>query len=152
MDQDDVEEPVEDRLLAGLRGRQFAGEQADGIVQWVVIGVGQMEHGWERFDELATDVTSELVRTAKEHGRLRIACVLVARVLSSEIVCGQADDGGIVGDAVIETTPDERDIARGELACRLWIVEPHPGMAPDHGVYRELDGAGQAQPPRGSSN
>jgi hypothetical protein len=39
VNQDDIEEPVEDRLLAGCRGRQFAGEQADGVVQRVVVTV-----------------------------------------------------------------------------------------------------------------
>ena len=77
MDQDDVEEPVEDGLLAGCRGRQFAREQADGIVQWVVFGVRQMEHRRERFDELAAHVAGELVRAAQEHGRFRITGVLV---------------------------------------------------------------------------
>jgi hypothetical protein len=76
--------------------------------------------------------------------------MLIVRVLSSEVVCAQAKGGAAVGDAVVETTPDERDVARGELDCRLWVVEPQPGMTPDDGVDGELDGTGQAQPPRGS--
>jgi hypothetical protein len=150
VDQDDVEEPVEDRLLAGCRGRQFAGEQADGVVQWVVIDVGQMERGRERFDQLATHVAGELVRAAEEHGLLRFAGLLIFAVLSSEVVCGHADGGGAVRDAVVETAADERHIARGEFECRLWVVEPQPGMAPDDGVDGKLDCAGQAYPPRGS--
>jgi hypothetical protein len=36
------------------------------------------------------------------------------------------------------------------LECRLWVVEPEPGMAPHDCVDGELDGAGQADTPRGS--
>jgi hypothetical protein len=111
---------------------------------------GQIERGWERFDQLAAHVAGELVRAAQEHGCFRITGVLVVRVLSAEVVCGQAEGGGAVGDVMVETTPDERYVAGGELECRLWIVEPQPGMAPHDGVHGELDGAGQAQAPRGS--
>ena len=41
LDQNDVEEPVEDCLLARCGSCQFAGQQADGIMQWVVFGVWQ---------------------------------------------------------------------------------------------------------------
>jgi hypothetical protein len=109
-----------------------------------------MEHGWKCFDQLAAHVAGELVRAAEEYGRLRITGVLIVRVLSSELVCAQAEGGAAVGDAVVETTSDESDVAGGELDCRLWVVEPQPGMTPDDGVDGELDGPGQAQPPRRS--
>ena len=124
MDQDDVEEPVEDCLLTGCRGRELPGEQADGIVQWVVIGVSQMEHGWERFDQLATDVPGELVRTAEEYGRFRITGVRIFGVLSSKVIRTQAQGRGAVGDAVVGTTPNERDVTGSENESRLWVVEP----------------------------
>jgi|GEM_PF-3743358 len=76
--------------------------------------------------------------------------MLIVGVLSSEVVCSEAEGGGAVGDAVVETAPDERYVTGGELDCRLRVVEPQPGMTPDDGVDGELDGAGQAQPPRGS--
>jgi hypothetical protein len=142
VDQDDVEKPVEDRLLAGCRRRQFAREQADGVMQWVVVGMWEMERGWERFDQLAAHVAGEPVRAAEEHGRVRITGLLIARVLRSEVVCAQAERGGAVGDVVVETTPNERYVAGGELECRLWVVEPQPRMALDDGVDGELDGAG----------
>jgi hypothetical protein len=119
-------------------------------VQWVVIGAGQMERGWERFDQLAAYVAGELVGAAEEHGRLRITDPLIVGVPSSEVVSGQADGRGAVGDPVVSTTPDERHFTGGELECGLWVVEPQPGMAPHDGVDGELDGARQAQPPRGS--
>jgi hypothetical protein len=144
VDQDDVEEPVEDRLLAGCRARQFAGQHADGIVQRVGIGVGQMEHGWERFDQVATHVAGEAVGAAKEHGGSRVTGVLIVAVLSPEVVCAQAHGGGAVGDAVVGTAPDERYVAGGELECRSGVLEPQPGTAPHDGVDGELDGAGQA--------
>jgi hypothetical protein len=150
VDQDDVEEPVEDSLLAGCRRRQLAGEQADGIVQRVVIGVRQMEHGRERFYQLAAHVAGELVRAAEEHRRLRIAGLLIVRVLSSEVVCREAAGGRAVGDVVVEAAPDERYVTGGDPDRRLRVVQPQPGMTPDDGVDGELDGAGQPQPPRGS--
>jgi hypothetical protein len=120
-------------------------------VKWVVIDVWQTEHWWECFDQLAPHVAGELVRATEEHCRFRIIGVrIVTGVLSSEIVWVQTEGGRAVGDTVVETTSDERDIAGGELECRLWVVEPQPGMAPDHGVDGELDGARQAHPPRGS--
>ena len=119
-------------------------------MQRVVIGVRQMEHGWERFYQLAAHVADELVRATEEYRRLRIAGMLIIRVLSSEVVCSEAEGGGTVGDAVVETAPDERYVAGSEFDCRLRVVEPQPGMTPDDGVDGELDGAGQAQPPRGS--
>jgi hypothetical protein len=118
-------------------------------VQWIIIGVRQMEHRWKRFHQLATHVAGELVGAAEEHRRFRITGVLIVGMLRSELVWGQAEGGGAVGDAVVETTADERDVARGELACRLWVIEPQPGMTPHDGVNGKLDGAGQAQPPRG---
>jgi hypothetical protein len=150
VDQDDVEEPVEHRLLARCRGRQFAGEQADGVVKRVVVGMWQMEHGRERLDQLAAHVAGEPIGAAEEHGRFWITGVLIARVLSPEIVSGQADGGRGVGDVVVETTPNEGDVAGMELACRSWVVEPHPGVTANHGVNGELDGARQPEPPRGS--
>jgi len=119
-------------------------------VQRVVIGVQQMEHGWERLYQLPAHVAGELVRATQEYRRLRIAGMLIVGVLSSEVVCSEAEGGGAVGDAVVETAPDERYVTGGELDCRLRVVEPQPGMTPDDGVDGELDGAGQAQPPRGS--
>jgi hypothetical protein len=68
--------------------------------------------------------------------------VAIVRMSSSEFLSGQARSGGAVGDAVVETTPNERYIAGGELECRSGVVEPYPGMAPDDGVDGKLDGAG----------
>ncbi len=73
-------------------------------------------------------------------------------MLRSEVVRGQAEGEGTVGHSVVETTPDERYVAGGEFECRLWVVEPQPGMASDDGVNGKLDGAGQAHAPRGSGN
>jgi uncharacterized protein YbjT (DUF2867 family) len=109
-----------------------------------------MEHGRERFYELAAHIAGELVRAAEEYCRFRIAGMLMVGVLSPEVVCSEADGGGAVGDAVVETASDERYVTGGELDCRLRVVEPQPGMTPDDGVDGELDGAGQAQPPGGS--
>jgi hypothetical protein len=55
-----------------------------------------------------------------------------------------------VGDAVLATTPNECHVTGDELERRLWVVEPHPGLALDDGVDGELVCAGEAQPPRGS--
>ena len=55
-------------------------------------------------------------------------------MLSSEVVWTQAEGVGVVGDSVVTTTPNERDVADGQLECRLWVVEPQPGMAPHDGV------------------
>ena len=74
----------------------------------------------------------------------------IAGVPISEVFCGQTEGGGTVCDTVIQTTPHERDVAAGELECRLWVVEPEPGMAPHDCVDGELNGAGQADTPRGS--
>jgi hypothetical protein len=65
-----------------------------------------MEHGWERFHQLAAHVADELVRAAEEYRRFRIAGLLIVRVLSSEVVCSEAAGGEAVGDAVVETAPD----------------------------------------------
>jgi hypothetical protein len=120
-------------------------------VQRVVIDVWQTEHWGERFDQLAPDVASELVRATEEHGCFRVIGVrIVSGVLSSEIVWIQTEGGRAVGDTVVETTSDECDVAGGELECRLWVVEPQPRTAPDDGVNGELDCARKAHPPRGS--
>ena len=79
-----------------------------------------------------------------------ITILLIVGVLSSEVVCSEAEGGGAVGDAVVETAPDERYVTGGDPDRRLRVVQPQPGMTPDDGVDGELDGAGQAQPPRGS--
>ena len=71
-------------------------------------------------------------------------------MLSKEVFYGQAGGGATGRDAVVETTPDEGDVAGGELECRVRVIEPQPGMTPDDGVDGERDGAGKAQPPRGS--
>jgi uncharacterized protein YbjT (DUF2867 family) len=119
-------------------------------VQWVVIGVWQTEHGWERFYQLTANVAGELVRAAEEDGRFRIIGVRIIGVLRSEVVRAQAEGSGAVGDTVVEATSDERDVAGGELEGSLWVVEPQPGMAPHDGMDGELDGTGQAHPPGGS--
>jgi hypothetical protein len=80
VDQDDVEKPVEDCLLTGFWGRKFAGEQADGVVQRVIIDVGQMEYGWECFHELAAHISGELVGAAEEHGRFRITGMRIVQM------------------------------------------------------------------------
>ncbi len=46
-------------------------------MQWITIGVRQMEHRRERFHELAAHVAGELVRAAEEHRRFRVTGVLV---------------------------------------------------------------------------
>jgi hypothetical protein len=46
-------------------------------VQWIIIGVRQMEHRWERFHQLAAHVAGELVSAAEEHRRFRITGVLI---------------------------------------------------------------------------
>ena len=119
-------------------------------MQWVVFGVWQTEHGWEGFYQLAAHVASELVRAAEEHGCFRITRVRILGVLSSEVFCGQTVGRGAVRDTVIEATPDERDIARGETKRRLRVVEPEPGMPPHDCMDGKLDGAGQTDTPRGS--
>ncbi len=46
-------------------------------MQWVVIGVWQMERWWKGFDQLAADVAGELVCAAEEHGRFRITGLFI---------------------------------------------------------------------------
>jgi uncharacterized protein YbjT (DUF2867 family) len=148
MDQNDVEEPVENGLLAGRRRGQLAREHPDGIVQRVIVHVGQMQYRRQGFNQSAADVTGKLIRPAEKDGGGRIADQLVARgVLLAELLGGQAGGGGVVGDAVVSSTTNQRHIARGELECGSRVVEPEPGVASDDCVDRQLDGAGQAQAP-----
>jgi hypothetical protein len=113
-------------------------------VHRVVIVVLQMQQGRERVNQVATHVAGELVRPAEEHRGFWIIGALIFGVPGSEVVRAQAEGGRAMGDAVIQSTPDERDIARDEFERRVRVVEPHPGMAPDDGVDGELDGAGKA--------
>ncbi len=69
---------------------------------------------WERLTSWLAHVSGELVRAAEEHGRFRVTGVLVVRMLTrrkSSAVRQRAV--GAVGDAMVETTPDERYVARG---------------------------------------
>jgi hypothetical protein len=53
-----------------------------------------------------------------------------------------------VRDVVVGAAPDERQLAGSELERRVRIVEPQPRPSLNNGMHRQLDGAGQPQPPR----
>jgi uncharacterized protein YbjT (DUF2867 family) len=152
LDQHDVEQPIEDCLLAGCRGRQFAREQVDGVLQRVAIVAVQMERGWECLDQLAAHIASELVSAAQKHVRLTIASHLVVAVLSPELVVCEAIGSRPVGEVVVLTAPHEGDVAGREPECLRRFVKPQPGIAVNYGVDCELDRARQAQSPRGSGD
>jgi hypothetical protein len=150
LDQHDVEESVEDRLLSGCRARQFSREETDGIVKWIVIGSWQMEYRGKRVDQLLSDIAGELISAAEKYGRVVVAGPLIVQAPNSEFLVGQTHRSRAVSDAVVGTTLDERHVARQELARNPWVVEPEPGVTLDDGMDSELDGAGQTEPPRGS--
>ncbi len=52
-----------------------------------------------------------------------------------------------MSDVVVGSAPDERHVAGREFERGLRIVEPQPRPSLDNGMHRQLDGAGQAQPP-----
>jgi hypothetical protein len=66
----------------------------------------------------------------------------------SELLWRQAGGGGFVRDVVVGATPDERHVAGSELERRVRIVEPQPRPSLNNGMHRQLDVAGQPQPPR----
>ena len=49
---------------------------------------------------------------------------------------------------MVGAAPDERHVAGREFERGLRIVEPQPRPSLDNGMHRQLDGAGQPQPPR----
>jgi hypothetical protein len=99
---------------------------------------------------LSSDIAGELVGAAEKYGRVVVAGPLIVQAQSSEFLVAQTHRSRAVGDAVVGTTADERHIAGQELARSPWVVKPEPGVTLDDGMDGELDGAGQAEPPRGS--
>jgi hypothetical protein len=83
-----------------------------------------MEDRRERSDQLAAHVSGELIGATDENSFLRIIRFLVVSVFDLELLCGQAGSGWAVGDPVVVTTPDERDVAGRKPDCRLWVFEP----------------------------
>ena len=71
LDEADVEESIQKRLLAGCRRLEFPREQADDIVQRILVGGGQRQYWRQRVEQLATDVTRKLVSAAKENSRIQ---------------------------------------------------------------------------------
>ncbi len=116
----------------------------------IVIGSWQMEYRGKRIDQLLSDIAGELVSAAEKHGRVLVAGPLIVQSPSSEFLIGQTHRSRAVSHAVVGTTTDERHIAGQKLAGSPWVVEPEPGVALDDCMDGELDGAGQAEPPRRS--
>ena len=72
VDQDDIEQPVQHCLLPWLRGRQFAREQPDDVVERVMLHPREMQHRRERLDQAAADIAGEPIRAAQEHRRVLV--------------------------------------------------------------------------------
>jgi hypothetical protein len=66
-DQENVEEPVEDGLLAGLRGGQFPRQHRDDVVQGIADGRGERQDLGQRAEQPFSDVTGKPVGAAQEH-------------------------------------------------------------------------------------
>ncbi len=134
--------------MARSGGCQLAGEQGDDVVQGVVSGCGERKDRRKRLEQTSADVAGEPVCAAQEHARAPIARGLITGMAGSELFRRQASGGGLVSDVVVGAATDERDVAGSELERRVWIVEPQPRPSLDNGMHRQLDRAGQPQPPR----
>ena len=66
----------------------------------------------------------------------------------SKLLWRQAGRCGFVSYVVVGAATDERHVAGREFERVLRIVEPQPRPSLDNGMHRQLDGAGQPQPPR----
>jgi hypothetical protein len=117
-------------------------------VQGVVSGCGERKDRRKRLDQASADVAREPVCAAQEHARAPIAGALIAGMARAELFRRQAGGGGLVSEVVVGAAPDERHVAGRELERGLRIVEPQPRPSLDNGMHRQLDGAGQPQPPR----
>jgi uncharacterized protein YbjT (DUF2867 family) len=144
----DVQEPVEHRLLAGRGGGELTGQQGNDGVQGVVGGCGQRKDRGKRLDQASADVTREPVRTAQEHARARIGGGIIAHMVCPELLWRLAGGGGLVSDVVVGAAPDERHVAGCKFERGLRVIEPQPRPSLDDGMHRQLDGAGQPQAPR----
>jgi hypothetical protein len=66
----------------------------------------------------------------------------------AELFGGEAGGAGFVREVMVGAAPNECQITGRELDRGVRVVEPQSGPALNDGVDRQLDGAGQAQPPR----
>ena len=54
---------------------------------------------------------------------------------------------GLVGNKVIGSAADKRQVTRRQFQGIVVSFRPAPGVAPDHRVNSQLDGAGEPEPP-----
>ena len=148
-DQENVEEPVEYGLLAGLRGGQFPRQYSDDIVHGIADGRGERQDLGQRAEQPFSDVTGKSIGAAQEHRGPPVIGVIVVSMPRPELRGLEAGGRRLMGDVVVEPTPHERQLAGRQFESRLGVVEPEPCASLDDGVQRELDGPRQPQPPGG---
>jgi hypothetical protein len=86
-DEKDVEEAVEDGLLAGLCGGELLRQHSDDIAQGVADGCRERQYLWQRAEQPLADVTGKPVGAAQEHCGSPVTDTLVVRVPRPEL-CG----------------------------------------------------------------
>ena len=148
-DEQHVEQAVEHGLLAGLHVGELAGHQHDDFAERFVDRGRERQHARKGLQQPAGDVTRELVGTAQEHRRPMVSVGCDLAVLGPEFVRLQAAGPRFVRDVVSGAAAHQADLPWPELHGIGRIVEPQPRLATGHGMHRELDGAAQAQSPRG---
>lgn len=132
--EENVEETVEDGLLAGFRGGQFPRQHGDDVVQGVADGRGERQDLGQRAQQSFSDITGEPVGAAQEHRGPPVVRAVVVSVPCLELCRVQTGGPGLVGDVVIESAPYEGQLAGRQFEGRLRIVEPEPSAPLNDGV------------------